>query len=279
MERGSSMRTVKQRSTGFTLIELLVVIAIIAILAAILFPVFAQAREKARGISCLSNMKQIALAANMYAQDYDSHLVSSGGQCYGAPPGCGIDTPKPSMQWQWVIQPYIKNRAVLICPSDPHNNVNNGMATSYTQNNWATNDHNASAGGVAESRVDKPAEIALLLEGSNTGWEDGAQRVQNALMIDDYTTWTTWNRIQHTQTDWNWSDKLPRHGDGSNVAFIDGHAKYRVMKSYCAAGRHVGNSLNWQTSMDNGWNKGPSNVGGGEPNDWDMDTGEPYPCK
>ena len=271
------MRNVKRRSSGFTLIELLVVIAIIAILAAILFPVFAQAREKARGISCLSNMKQLALGANMYLQDYDSHYVSSGGQCYGAPPGCSITNPLPSMQWQWTIQPYVKNTQLLLCPSDPHDNHNRGMATSYTENNWGTNDHNSSAGGVSEAHTEKPAETALLVEGANTGWEEGAVNVKNALMIDDYTTWTQWNRIQHDRTDWNWSDKLPRHGDGSNVAYLDGHAKYKVMHSWCASGKHVGNSLTW-AAMDNGWNKGASNVGGQLPSDWDMDTGEPVAC-
>lgn len=269
------MKSVKRRSTGFTLIELLVVIAIIAILAAILFPVFAQARDKARGVSCLSNMKQLALGAAMYANDYDSHYVSSGGDCYGAPPGCSINTPKPSMQWQWTIYPYVKNWQVYRCPSDPHEP--NHIATSYTENNWGTNDHNASAGGVNEARTDKPGETALLLEGGNTGWQDTAVQAENAKMVADYTTWTQWNRVVHTQSDWNWTDKMPRHGDGGNVAFLDGHAKYRIMRGWCAAGKKVGNNIPW-TMMDNGWNKGGSNVKGQLPSDWDMDTGEPVAC-
>ncbi len=104
-----------QRQRGFTLIELLVVIAIIAILAAILFPVFARAREKARQSSCLSNMKQIALGFMMYAQDYDECWgFTTWYDCYDTSnnwrPG--------AMGWPISLQPYIKNRQVLVCPSD-----------------------------------------------------------------------------------------------------------------------------------------------------------------
>ncbi len=100
------------RRKGFTLIELLVVIAIIAILAAILFPVFAKAREKANQTSCASNLKQIALAANMYVQDYDS------------------TTP---FLWNWWVcwQPYINNDQLWVCPSVPTQTIASG-SPSYT---------------------------------------------------------------------------------------------------------------------------------------------------
>jgi prepilin-type N-terminal cleavage/methylation domain-containing protein/prepilin-type processing-associated H-X9-DG protein len=97
------------RSRGFTLIELLVVIAIIAILAAILFPVFAQAREKARAISCISNQKQMGTAVLMYAQDYDDGIVA------WIKPREYATQPRAERLWTGMLQPYIKNGA----PADP----------------------------------------------------------------------------------------------------------------------------------------------------------------
>ena len=107
---------------GFTLIELLVVIAIIAILAAILFPVFAQAREAARKTSSLSNTKQLGLAAMMYVQDYDEMYPCNS---WDTPyiPTADHDSRSlvyPSaVQWPWRIMPYMKNKQILVCPSDP----------------------------------------------------------------------------------------------------------------------------------------------------------------
>ncbi|MEI6431534.1 MAG: DUF1559 domain-containing protein, partial [bacterium] len=95
---------------AFTLIELLVVIAIIAILAAILFPVFAQAREKARSISCLSNDKQLGLALMMYAQDNDERYPF--GHVNDA------DAEGDAQSWVDSVQPYVKSRLLHRCPSD-----------------------------------------------------------------------------------------------------------------------------------------------------------------
>ena len=115
---------------GFTLIELLVVIAIIAILAAILFPVFATAREAARKASCLSNMKQITLALRMYAQDYDERLFASGSLPVENDPGY-LTGRRPDGTnivrmigggLSWFTQPYIKNEQIFKCPSDTGQN-------------------------------------------------------------------------------------------------------------------------------------------------------------
>ena len=107
-----------KKPQAFTLIELLVVIAIIAILAAILFPVFARARENARRTSCLSNMKQIGLGAIQYAQDYDEKwMIYSGGAASVNPPGYNLPGGVPAT-WDLTLQPYIKSTQLLTCPSD-----------------------------------------------------------------------------------------------------------------------------------------------------------------
>jgi prepilin-type N-terminal cleavage/methylation domain-containing protein len=114
---------IKSRTKGFTLIELLVVIAIIAILAAILFPVFAKAREKARGASCLSNMKQIGLGIMQYVQDYDETypMNSMDGQAVGTTDNDSHNANYITVvTWLWQIYPYVKSRQVYVCPSDPN---------------------------------------------------------------------------------------------------------------------------------------------------------------
>src|SRR6478672_9973524 len=98
----------KQHRNGFTLIELLVVIAIIAILAAILFPVFAQARERARTATCISNLRQIGVANQMYVQDYDERFPFAGREW---PPASFVDV------WNG-LGPYMKNTQMFLCKSD-----------------------------------------------------------------------------------------------------------------------------------------------------------------
>src|SRR5690606_33473906 len=111
----------KNIQTGFTLIELLVVIAIIALLAAILFPVFARARENARRTSCHSNLKQMGTATMMYIQDYDERYPF------------GYDDRSPGVYWPDLLQPYTKSRQLFYCPSSPLAK-NSALTTNVTTN-------------------------------------------------------------------------------------------------------------------------------------------------
>jgi prepilin-type N-terminal cleavage/methylation domain-containing protein/prepilin-type processing-associated H-X9-DG protein len=134
------MVCLRRRREGFTLIELLVVIAIIAILAAILFPVFAQAREKARAASCLSNNKQIALAFSMYKQDYDETYPLAA-------------DPVSGLWWDQTVQPYIKASdvgSILTCPSA------STRAFAYSMNNWLS--------GQSDATTTLPAETVLVAD-------------------------------------------------------------------------------------------------------------------
>ena len=119
---------------GFTLIELLVVIAIIAILAAILFPVFARAREKARQTSCLNNVKQLALGVHMYVNDHDGGLPS-----YRQ----GSTSPATGVKWEHMIAPYIQNDNIYLCPS--------GERTSSTRSHYGWNYYGLSGHSSASS--------------------------------------------------------------------------------------------------------------------------------
>lgn len=109
------METVVKKRRGFTLIELLVVIAIIALLAAILFPVFGRARSNARRSACQSNLKQIGLAVHQYSQDYDEFVVPFSTNWQGASVGSGADVYFPEL-----LFPYIKNAQIFQCPEDPY---------------------------------------------------------------------------------------------------------------------------------------------------------------
>src|SRR5690348_8028879 len=109
----------RKNRSGFTLIELLVVIAIIAVLAAILFPVFARAREQARKVGCTSNLRQVSVGMTMYVQDYDEHFPTLVSGCMHEPMRPFGDTHVAFWHWAVMIQPYVKNTAVFKCPSFP----------------------------------------------------------------------------------------------------------------------------------------------------------------
>jgi len=199
-----------KRRSGFTLIELLVVIAIIAILAAILFPVFARAREKARQTSCLSNQKQIALALLMYAQDYDDSF-------YGMWWGYG----SPNSLARIYLEPYIQNAQIWRCPSSP--------VLWYYYYNYTT--------GALEQRTPMSyclSEMHLYYlthtYGCNCGlgmYPNPAGTILFAETLDSgggYASWYTWYRLIPGAP--TWLGCATPHNDGANVSFVDGHAKW-----------------------------------------------------
>jgi prepilin-type N-terminal cleavage/methylation domain-containing protein/prepilin-type processing-associated H-X9-DG protein len=171
------------KGRGFTLIELLVVIAIIAILAAILFPVFAQAREKARASSCLSNLKQVGTAWIMYAQDYDETYPNANPATWG---DCAAQ--KNRSGWGgWVgnlLIPYSKNEGIFRCPSNPGVGVNRG-SNCVTNNDatlaraqwgipyiWTSYGFNyVAAGGRPMSQLPRPADLIAFYD-SLSPWGD-----------------------------------------------------------------------------------------------------------
>jgi len=148
------MSRTQSRQHGFTLIELLVVIAIIAILAAILFPVFAQAREKARSASCLSNEKQIGLGIMMYAQDNDEVYPMAYYYVNGATSAAGY------VQWTGLVDPYVKQlkggRTIWVCPS----HALGGFAPTNFTNSNAPGGQIPQTAGIQDVQADRMSYIA-----------------------------------------------------------------------------------------------------------------------
>jgi len=222
--------------SGFTLIELLVVIAIIAILAAILFPVFARAREAARQTTCRSNLKQFGAAFAMYKSDYDEAFPFGG--WFGA--GGGNPTVDRGSDWEETVLPYIKNLGLYTCPSssDTHDpNVAwdwNRTITDYLFNNFLANGRTA----FKESAIVAPADCILLIEGHNdwgrdkciTPFSNGAV-LSNNIWCGEYTTHGRCAELI-TSSMWGGSGNgntrvwgCPRHNEGVDVLFTDGHVK------------------------------------------------------
>jgi len=198
------------RRKAFTLIELLVVIAIIAILAAILFPVFAQARETARKAACASNLKQIGNAWMMYTQDYDERTVIN--TWNGGP---GVDEKKRIFTHQ--LQPYIKNTQVGICPSDaqPWRQWDDELPRTLVRGSYAMQ----SWGEWNMAEIAAPAEYHLAWD--TTGrWGNGT--VGNPFGDN------AWIGEEQSEGAWRWASHTffaARHADQINMLYADGHVK------------------------------------------------------
>jgi prepilin-type N-terminal cleavage/methylation domain-containing protein/prepilin-type processing-associated H-X9-DG protein len=196
---------------GFTLIELLVVIAIIAILAAILFPVFAKAREKARQTSCLSNVKQLSLGVVMYVQDYDERFVAG----TAIPDFIPVPPDTNRCWWRFKIQPYVKNWQLFNCPSGESNDWS--LITTQGQGNYG---YDEALGGLSLGTVRTPAERIILSDARH--WAIAACYPGNVA----YPTRGSGYVPCGASAQANWTDIHTRHNGGSNVGFADGHAKW-----------------------------------------------------
>lgn len=200
---------------GFTLIELLVVIAIIAILAAILFPVFAKAREKARQASCLSNVKQLMLGILSYTQDYDEVLPDH--YTHGGPYG--------TVPWNAKLEAYVKNHQIFVCPSNKFNHcTTEGSAWGYVT--WArywpiSYGFNTWNGGGTGGTPPGPGYTGP--RGRSLSW---VVRPAECIFIGDhYACYQFYCTTSNFVDDWNNRTNRPHNG-GGNFAFIDGHAKW-----------------------------------------------------
>lgn len=224
-----------KRRKGFTLVELLIVIAILAILAALLFPAFAKAREKARQATCTSNLKQLGMAMEMYLQDYDESFPYQRTPCWMSR---GTDT---GLCWPEQVHPYVKNVQVLRCPSGPSEGCQYArcypelcgrpnLACNYGFNEVVQNNgeqRNPCGWGLGSiAAMPHPAEVVLLGDASTmfvAPWGRDLRSVNVRLAfprkeLPDNCDLSGYSAAQ--------LDSWTMHSGGSNLAFADGHVKW-----------------------------------------------------
>jgi len=267
---------------GFTLIELLVVIAIIAVLASILFPVFARAREKARQAACLSNTKQLGLGIAQYIQDFDEML-----------PRGGFRQGSIGSRWFRDVYPYVKSVDVFVCPSK-----NEGTGAGWSD--WTPRLTNVGWGGMITAGPTSPGSYGInanlvgypwtsannppppavdsrtladitdsagtflacetaeyttaIVGNSDTATWPNLERVGTDWQVTPPTSWTGTEANRYTTSDANWLRRpAARHSGGLNVIYSDGHAKWSKMEQF----------LGVTTARPAGWPYGDRN------NSWD----------
>ena len=243
----------RNRQTGFTLIELLVVIAIIAILAAILFPVFARARENARRASCSSNLKQIGLAIMQYVQDYDEKYpkyVNVNDQKPDAPDILWTGSASAGYNWLWPAQayPYIKSVQAFYCPSSPF--AGNPINMHYGASALVI--RSEAAGSLLIAALQSPASTYMIMDaGTYTMSYTKVATPSNYGYIPGTAAFASGGSAPTTSNGATGDWQKGRHFDGVNMIFADGHVKWLKSMNVAQQAREIvaGRPSNW--SLDN----------------------------